>query len=94
MHLVLNNSKTIIVSAGGDGTLLTLLTRAKEVGVDIGKLLCVSLPYGTGNDFCKVTNWGTTADLDFYRDTSSLVREICLNTREETVDVWDILVKF
>lgn len=71
-----------------------MVMKAKEVGVDISKLICCSLPYGTGNDFCKVTNWGITPDLDFYRDTNALVREICLNTCEQTVDVWDILVKF
>jgi hypothetical protein len=80
--------------AGGDGSLITTIMKARDLGVDISKLICVSLPYGTGNDFCNVTNWGTTPNLPFYMDTSALVKEICLNTHEQTFDVWDVLVKF
>jgi hypothetical protein len=80
--------------AGGDGSLLTMLMKAKDVGIDISKLTCVSLPYGTGNDFCKVTNWGIMPDAYFYKTLELTVREICLNTTEELVDVWDVSVKY
>lgn len=37
--------------AGGDGSFMNLLMKAKENGVNIGSLISVVLPYGTGNDF-------------------------------------------
>lgn len=80
--------------AGGDGSLITMLMKAKDVGIDISKLLCVSLPYGTGNDFCKVTNWGILPEADFYKTLHQTVKEICFNTDEESVDIWDIKVKY
>jgi hypothetical protein len=80
--------------AGGDGSLINTLMKAKEFGVNITNLLCVSLPYGTGNDFCRVTGWGKLPDAPFYKSLKSLIKEICLNSKEDFVDVWDIVTKF
>jgi diacylglycerol kinase family enzyme len=52
----------ILVTAGGDGSLMGIVMKAKEQGVDIGRLLCCPLPYGTGNDLSRVTNWGGEPD--------------------------------
>jgi diacylglycerol kinase family enzyme len=86
------NWKFILVCAGGDGTLITVLMKAKDVGINISNFLCVSLPYGTGNDFCRVTNWGILPEARFYSTLELTVKEICFNTHEEKVDVWDVLV--
>ncbi len=43
-----------------------IVMRAKEQKVDIGRLICCPLPYGTGNDLSRVTNWGGEPDLEFY----------------------------
>jgi len=45
-----DNERLIMVSAGGDGSLVGILMSAKEHGVNIEDLLVCPLPYGTGND--------------------------------------------
>ena len=80
--------------AGGDGSLVTMLMKAKEKGINVGKLLFVSLPYGTGNDFCKVTNWGCTPTAKYYKSLDLLIHEICINSHKESLDIWDVMVTF
>ena len=47
-----------LVIAGGDGSLIGAVTGAKDAGVDTRNLPVCVLPYGTGNDLARVTNWG------------------------------------
>lgn len=49
--------KIVVVMMGGDGSLMNWLMSVDK-SVDINSLYYVALPYGTGNDFCNVTNWG------------------------------------
>ena len=72
-----------LVIAGGDGSLIGAVTAAMEAGVDIGKMPCCVLPFGTGNDFARCTNWGGTPTGEIFRNLTSLMREICENSREE-----------
>ena len=51
-------------------------------------------PYGTGNDFARVTNWGRMLNLAFYRDLETLIREVCSNSEEKAINVWDVEMKF
>ena len=50
--------KLILVTAGGDGSLMSLIMKLKAAKVDISRLVCCPLPYGTGNDLSRVTGWG------------------------------------
>ena len=47
-----------MVTAGGDGSMISILTKAKEMGVDLSDISCCALPYGTGNDLSRITGWG------------------------------------
>lgn len=47
-----------MVTAGGDGSLIGIVMKAKSAGVDVDSLLCCPLPYGTGNDLSRVVKWG------------------------------------
>ena len=81
--------------AGGDGSLMNLLNRAKDAGCDISKLITCVLPYGTGNDLARVMNWGgKESEKKIYKSLPRLVREICLNTEVRELNVWTVLIKF
>ena len=82
------------MTAGGDGSLMGIVMRAKEQKVDIGRLVCCPLPYGTGNDLSRVTNWGGEPDLEFYSTMKQLVTEICWNSSERRINVWTLMVSF
>lgn len=81
--------------AGGDGSLMQLVMMAKDAGCSIGTLVCCVLPYGTGNDLARSLNWGSSeGDLPIYKSLPRLVREICLNSEEQQLNVWSVLLKF
>lgn len=80
--------------AGGDGSLITHLMNAKEAGIELKSLVCVALPYGTGNDFSRVTGWGGTPDDKYYKTLKSLMTEICLHSKVIDFNVWDIEISF
>lgn len=54
---------------------------------------CV-LPFGTGNDFARSTNWGGTPAENIYDNLTNLLREICENSREEMLNVWSVKVTY
>lgn len=56
--------------------------------------MCCALPYGTGNDFSRVTGWGGTPDDKYYKSLKSLMNEICLNSELIDFNVWDIEISF
>lgn len=65
----------------------------KDAGVDITELPSCVLPYGTGNDFAKISNWGSTASNHIYSNVDALVRELADNTTIKDVNVWSIQIK-
>ena len=80
--------------AGGDGSLMRTVLSAKRHGVNINTLECVVIPYGTGNDFARVTGWGAKPTHKFYKSLKTLAEEICLRSTVTTFDVWNCSVKF
>ena len=80
--------------AGGDGSLITHLMKAKSYGIDLEPLLCCALPYGTGNDTARVLGWGGEPNLKYYKSLKLLMTEICLNTEVIELNVWDVSVSF
>lgn len=56
----------ILVTAGGDGSLMSLIMKLKAARVDIARLVCCPLPFGTGNDLSRVTGWGGEPDDQIY----------------------------
>lgn len=83
-----------MVIAGGDGSLVGAVTCAKESGVDTNNLPVCVLPYGTGNDLARVTNWGGSPVGRMYQSLRNLMTDICLNSREEKLNVWTVKVTF
>eukprot|EP00347_Sterkiella_histriomuscorum_P014386 403361066 len=88
------NQELILVSAGGDGSLMNLVMKIKANFVDIQRLVCCPLPFGTGNDLSRELGWGGQPDDSIYQSLKSLVLEICQNTQERYINVWTIIIKF
>eukprot|EP00347_Sterkiella_histriomuscorum_P013493 403364507 len=86
--------KIIMVTAGGDGSLVGIIQSAKDQGVNIEELVCCPLPYGTGNDLSRVINWGGNSHASHFSTIEKLVNEICLNTEEQQINVWKVQVKY
>ena len=68
--------------------------KAKENGVDINRLVCCPLPYGTGNDLSRVTGWGSEPEGLLYESIKSLVSEMVFNSSERRINIWTVIVKF
>jgi len=83
-----------LVIAGGDGSLIGAVASAKEAGVDVRHLPVCVLPYGTGNDLAQVTNWGKQPTGPMYQTLRNLMTEICINSREEKLNVWTVKITF
>ena len=77
--------------AGGDGSLMLLVLKAKEAGCDIANLVVCVLPYGTGNDLARSLNWGgKDSELNIYKSLPKLIHEICLNSEVKNLNVWTV----
>ncbi|KAF4743338.1 hypothetical protein FOZ63_003614, partial [Perkinsus olseni] len=55
------NVFTRVLAAGGDGTVMGCVNLLRKEGVDLNKVVIGHIPYGTGNDFARVTGWGVKA---------------------------------
>jgi Diacylglycerol kinase catalytic domain len=86
-------NRMILCIAGGDGSLIGILKAASDAGVQIDDLPAVALPYGTGNDLARVSNWGGTPSGSIYRDVPSIVKELCENTEIKDFNVWNVQVR-
>jgi diacylglycerol kinase (ATP) len=89
-----SSQKIIFVNAGGDGSLVNNLMKAKEHGVDINRLVCCPLPYGTSNDLSRITGWGAEPDGPLYESNRTLITEMIANSQERKISIWTIIVKF
>lgn len=95
MHVIEDrNMRIIMVTAGGDGSIIGIVTKAKEYGVDIENLLCCPLPYGTGNDLSRVLNWTGRPNGAIYATMENLMNEICLNSQEQPINIWRVQVNY
>lgn len=84
-----------MIMAGGDGSLMGLVNKAKEAGCDINTLVTCVLPYGTGNDLARCLNWGgSEGELKIYKSLPKLINEICLNAEIKELNIWTVLIKF
>ncbi|CDW73512.1 diacylglycerol [Stylonychia lemnae] len=89
--------RIIMVTAGGDGSLIGIVMKAQEDKknkVDFDKLLCCPLPYGTGNDLSRILKWGGSPDSQYYKKLDRLIQEICLNSEEQQINLWKVVIKY
>lgn len=47
-----------IVVCGGDGTVMWVIEEMIKANIEVQKCPIGIIPFGTGNDFSRVTGWG------------------------------------
>ena len=65
-----------------------------EPMVDIGKLLFVALPFGSGNDMSQTLKWGATTSEKYLGDLRSIIKEIVLHSKPTKVNIWEVIMTF
>jgi len=78
---------------GGDGGIMRAI-QVLEPLVDIGKLIFVALPFGSGNDMAQTLKWGATTAEKYLKDIRSIIREIVLHTKVTQVNIWETIMTF
>jgi hypothetical protein len=78
---------------GGDGGIMRAI-QVLEPLVDIGKLVFVALPFGSGNDMAQTLKWGATSAEKYLKDIRSIIREIVLHTKVVQVNIWETIMTF
>ena len=82
-----------VVLMGGDGGLMRAMIRLQNE-IDLDRVIFVALPFGTGNDTGLTLGWGGDTSERHLRDMRSIVKEICLNSTETKVNIWQVEMTF
>ncbi|KAF4659055.1 hypothetical protein FOL47_007732 [Perkinsus chesapeaki] len=87
-----SNMYTRILAAGGDGSVMGTVNRLREAGIDMNKITFGHIPYGTGNDFARVTGWGTTPPSLLGHDNEGINKLITkyINAKVDNFDLWKV----
>lgn len=81
------------MTMGGDGSLgcfIDDISEDQEIAENIGKIVFVPLPYGTGNDLSRSLGWGFKEG-PWGRDLETLSRYM-VNAPQDMFTVWDVHV--
>jgi diacylglycerol kinase (ATP) len=81
------------IVGGGDGTVMWVVDELQGTGVDLTNCPIGIVPFGTGNDFSRVTGWGGDSPNDVVGPNLSYLKKLAkLWTNAVTMDfdIWDI----
>jgi diacylglycerol kinase family enzyme len=79
-----------VVIGGGDNSVLPLIERLQESGVDITRCLFGLLPLGTGNDLSRALGWGPEKDVTSDMAKFKIIVRDLAEATSIFVDVWDV----
>lgn len=82
-----------VLAAGGDGTVMWVISEMVKTGVDTNRVAVGHIPFGTGNDFARSTGWGRDApDFLIGDDMRYLQRDIrrWVMAKVAPFDVWEV----
>mmetsp|Transcript_953 Transcript_953/g.1485 ORF Transcript_953/g.1485 Transcript_953/m.1485 type:complete len:121 (-) Transcript_953:1231-1593(-) len=83
---------TIVVALmGGDGGIMRAIQVLEPI-CDIGKVVFVALPFGSGNDMAQTLKWGADTSMRYLRDLRTIMKEIVLNTKVTKVNIWETIL--
>ena len=52
----------------------------------------ILLPFGDTNEISTLFGWGTDAHSSYQKTTKSLVFELCMNSNDKIINLWDVIV--
>ena len=58
--------------------------------VKVSRITYIALPFGTGNDLARNTNWGPHAHQPHLQKLEEICFEICCNSNSQQVNIWDV----
>ena len=87
-----SETATIVVALmGGDGGIMRAI-QVLEPMTDIGKIVFVALPFGSGNDMAQTLNWGPDTSMRYLQNLRAIMKEIVLNCKVTKVNIWETIL--
>ena len=85
-----------VIAAGGDGTIMWVVSEALEHGINLNLIVIGTMPLGTANDFSNTYGWGVASSRHLFKHGlegfKRLVRQWML-AGFALHDVWDVTVR-
>lgn len=85
-----------VIAAGGDGTVMWAICELMKHEVDMEHVVIGVVPFGTGNDFSRVTRWGGTNPRTILgKDLSGLHKLLknWLAAEVKDFDLWEVSIR-
>lgn len=81
---------TKVIAGGGDGTVMWVVHEMVNHHIDMNKVAVGVLPFGTGNDFSRVTGWGPGEDPKLKSKPMQVLKGLAKDWLESEVDDFDL----
>ena len=69
-----SDAEAIVIAAGGDGTVMWIISELLATGCPIDRICVGVIPFGTGNDFSRSIGWGKKAPPRLVRFCVTLIK--------------------
>lgn len=91
-----NLTKVRVIVGGGDGSIMWAVQEMIAAHVNFEKLVIGTIPFGTGNDFSRVTGWGPTEPKvllgTHLNNFKSLISQ-WVDAKTIPFDIWEITIE-
>jgi diacylglycerol kinase (ATP) len=93
--LIIKGVTVRAIVCGGDGTVMWVVDEMIANHIDIANCPIGTVPFGTGNDFARVTGWGGGTEGKVLGDKLTHLKKLVslwVSAGVEDFDIWDIKI--